>query len=45
MTQLTLSIPDEKLEFMIELLKSFGFVKIEAIDGIRYEEELPKEKE
>ena len=45
MTQLTISIPDDKLNFFIELFKNLGFVKIEAIDGIPYNEELPKEKE
>ena len=45
MRQLTISIPDDKLDFFIELFKNLGFVKIEAIDGILYEEELSREEE
>ena len=44
MTQLTITIPEEKLSFILELFKSFGFVKIESIDGKPYNTELGKEE-
>jgi ssDNA-specific exonuclease RecJ len=40
MTQLTISIPDEKLNFILELFKNLGFVKIESVDGKPYNTEL-----
>ena len=43
MTQLTISIPDDKLSFIMELFKSLGFVKIESVDGKPYIIELVKE--
>ena len=44
MRQLTLSIPDEKFDFIVELFKSLGFVKIESVDGKPYSMELTKEE-
>jgi hypothetical protein len=44
MTQLSISIPDEKLDFIIELLKNLGFVKIESIDGKSCDMELSQAK-
>jgi hypothetical protein len=45
MTQLTISIPDDKRDFIIELFKNLGFVKIESINGKPYDMELSKGKE
>jgi ssDNA-specific exonuclease RecJ len=44
MTQLTISIPDEKLNFILELFKNLGFVKIESVDGKPYGVESTKEE-
>ena len=44
MIQLSISIPYEKLNFILELFKNFGFVKIESVDGKPYDIELIKEE-
>ncbi|MBC7410214.1 MAG: hypothetical protein H7339_17670 [Arcicella sp.] len=43
MTQLTISIPDDKLSFIMELFDSLGFVKIKSVNGKPYIIELVKE--